>query len=323
MPVQDDYVNFQFTSQGQTLSARALAGDTKLDFTKAVASTDNHFADTATTALALTSLENVQQTATVAEVDVVGDDDSQVKIPVTFDKSQITADYNLLTIGLYCKPADGDEQLYAVCALKEPVLMHKSTSKSTYTTNLYVIVGAAANVTIKVDPAGAVTHEDLTAILADYEKSPDLKTTLGSYALKTDLPDFTKLATTASVTTAIASIPKPDMSKYYNSAQTDAALAKKVTDNADGSVTVNGAKVVIMQQADVQKLIDAAIATATTTLKKYTDDAKQGAIDQIQPMITAEFTKRNAPSSWWNGTATEYAAITPKVADAEYDVTES
>ncbi|HBF73699.1 MAG TPA: hypothetical protein DDW71_00365, partial [Lactobacillus sp.] len=91
MPVQDDYVNFQFTSQGQTLSARALAGDTKLDFTKAVASTDTHFADTATTALALTSLENVQQTATIAEVDVVGDDDSQVKIPVTFDKSQITA----------------------------------------------------------------------------------------------------------------------------------------------------------------------------------------------------------------------------------------
>lgn len=97
----------------------------------------------------------------------------------------------------------------------------------------------------------------------------------------------------------------------------------KVTDNHDGSVTVNGAKLVIMQAADVQKLIDTAIATATTTLEKYTDDAKQGAIDQIQPMITAEFTKRNAPSSWWNGDATAYAAITPKVADAEYDVTES
>ncbi|HBF73697.1 MAG TPA: hypothetical protein DDW71_00355, partial [Lactobacillus sp.] len=127
---------------------------------------------------------------------------------------------------------------------------------------------------------------------------------------------------TASVNTAIAAIPKPDMSKYYTSAQTDAALAKKVTDNGDGSVTVNGTKLVIMQAADVQKLIDTAIATATTTLKKYTDDAEQAAKDQIQPLILAEFTKRNAPSSWWNGTATEYAAITPKVATVEYNVYE-
>ncbi|MCH5461494.1 phage baseplate upper protein [Lactobacillus sp. LC28-10] len=59
------------------------------------------------------------------------------------------------------------------------------------------------------------------------------------------------------------------------------------------------------------------------TLKKYTDDAEQAAIDHIQPMITAEFTKRNAPSSWWTGDATAYAAITPKVADAYYDVVES
>ncbi|WP_201782056.1 hypothetical protein, partial [Lactobacillus selangorensis] len=114
---------------------------------------------------------------------------SSVKIPVVFNKSDIDTDYQLLTIGLYAKPADGDEVLYAECALQDPVYMHKTSNSSTYSIDLFAIVGTSANVTLKVDPAGVVSHADLTAALKDY-------------------------VTTAYVDGKISTIPKPDMSKY-------------------------------------------------------------------------------------------------------------
>lgn len=65
-----------------------------------------------------------------------------------------------------------------------------------------------------------------------------------------------------------------------------------------------------------------AINALRTELNNNINTAKQAAINQIQPMITAEFTKRNAPSAWWNGTAAQYAAVNPKVASVEYNVYE-
>lgn len=62
--------------------------------------------------------------------------------------------------------------------------------------------------------------------------------------------------------------------------------------------------------------------TLTTDVTKLIADAKQQAIDQIQPLIDAEMTKRNVPSYFWSGDATAYAAVTPKVADADYSVFE-
>ncbi len=188
----DDSINFQFTAKGQQLASQALAGTVKLDFTKAVASTDNHFSDSAATIAALTTLANVKQTATISEVDRVAEDDTEVRIPVTFDKSQVGDDYQLLTVGLYCKPDNGAEVLYAVAGLANPILMHKSLTSSVYSIDMYVIVGTSSNVTIKVNPAGAVTHADLTTILCDYAKTADMTKSLADYTKTTDLN--TKLA---------------------------------------------------------------------------------------------------------------------------------
>jgi len=183
----DDSINFQFTAKGQQLASQALAGTVKLDFTKAVASTDNHFSDSAATIAALTTLANVKQTATISEVDRVAEDDTEVRIPVTFDKSQVGDDYQLLTVGLYCKPDNGAEVLYAVAGLANPILMHKSLTSSVYSIDMYVIVGTSSNVTIKVNPAGAVTHADLTTILGDYAKTADMTKSLADYTKTTDL----------------------------------------------------------------------------------------------------------------------------------------
>lgn len=224
MPTQTASLNFQFTAQGQSLATQALAGKIQIDFTKAVSSSTNHFGDTAAQAAQLTDLDNKQQTVTVTEVDAIDGDQSSVKIPVVFNKSDIDTDYQLLTIGLYAKPADGDEVLYAECALQDPVYMHKTSNSSTYSIDLFAIVGTSANVTLKVDPAGVVSHADLTAALKDY-------------------------ATTAYVDGKISTIPKPDMSKY----QTPILTA------ADGS-----AKFVIASGEDVDAKLKAIIGTKDT-----------------------------------------------------------
>lgn len=234
MPTQTASLNFQFTAQGQSLATQALAGKIQIDFTKAVSSSTNHFGDTAAQAAQLTDLDNKQQTVTVTEVDAIDGDQSSVKIPVVFNKSDIDTDYQLLTIGLYAKPADGDEVLYAECALQDPVYMHKTSNSSTYSIDLFVIVGTSANVTLKVDPAGVVSHADLTAALKDY-------------------------ATTAYVDGKISTIPKPDMSKY----QTPILTA------ADGS-----AKFVIASGEDVDAKLKAIIGTKDTGKLLVDIDAK-------------------------------------------------
>lgn len=168
MAEQDSSVSYQFTKLGNDLSVKALAGTVKLDFTKAELSTDNHFSDTEADVAIMTDMGNVAQTVELKEVDAVEDDQSYVKVPVLINEAEITEDYALMTIGLYCKPDDGDEVLYSICSLKDPIYMHKSSNNSTFAFNLNTLVGSAANVTIKVDPAGAVTNADLAVTLKPY-----------------------------------------------------------------------------------------------------------------------------------------------------------
>ncbi|WP_054734284.1 hypothetical protein [Secundilactobacillus similis] len=183
MVEKDESINYQFTKAGHDLAIRALAGVTQLDFTRAVTSTDNHFADTEADTLAITELANIKQTIDLKEVDAVDDDPSFVKVPVVINKAEMEEDYALLTIGLYCKPKDGDEVLYSVCAMQDPIYMHKSSNNSTYSIDLNTLVGSAANVVIKVDPAGMVTNATFDAF----------KVTMGQqYALKSDLDAYLK-----------------------------------------------------------------------------------------------------------------------------------
>lgn len=317
MAEKDSSINYQFTKAGHDLAVQALAGTTQLDFTRAVTSTDNHFTDTEADTLAITELANVEQTIDLNEVDVVDDDPSFVKVPVVINKADMEADYNLLTIGLYCKPKDGDEVLYSVCAMQDPIYMHKSSNNSTYSIDLNTLVGSATNVTIKVDPAGMITNATFDAFKAtlstQYALKSDLanaaltdkanvfseqqtlaggavdsagnkyvtedkvpKPDLSGYALTADLPDFSKFATTESMTKAIAAIPKVDLTPYAKSADVDAKLdAKANTTDVVGidpntsqitntTVKANAGQILIAGQPAISLVQSADDATALT-----------------------------------------------------------
>lgn len=506
MAEQDSSVSYQFTKLGNDLSVKALAGTVKLDFTKAELSTDNHFNDTEADVAIMTGMGNVAQTVELKEVDAVEDDQSYVKVPVLINEAEITEDYALMTIGLYCKPDDGDEVLYSICSLKDPIYMHKSSNNSTFALNLNTLVGSAASVVIKVDPAGMVTNADFDAF----------KATMGNYALKSDLDDYLKtlpanVALTDKANTFteqqvlsagavngagkkalfdgdvdvpsdvvreselnVTTIPngtdlftiygEPKVRTYLVSSNNNAStmvnrptgnaftmtvkpISYNAGKNASGipiwnsrlltlaelsalgkkweailSTSGDGSQVVIEPWTRIVKESDTANwqktkITADTGMEEYvwgktTDDltknlltlpiglhtiyanggcvnnpakadirglihvlgvgsgvgyigdfhgrqwsvgfssgtvtynlnaidngdgtltlngqsidisqmiatAKQQAIDQIQPLIDAEFKKRNVPSYFWSGDATAYAAVTPKVADADYSV---
>lgn len=335
MPTQTASLNFQFTAQGQSLATQALAGKIQIDFTKAVSSSTNHFGDTAAQAAQLTDLDNKQQTVTVTEVDAIDGDQSSVKIPVVFNKSDIDTDYQLLTIGLYAKPADGDEVLYAECALQDPVYMHKTSNSSTYSIDLFVIVGTSANVTLKVDPAGVVSHADLTAALKDY-------------------------ATTAYVDGKISTIPKPDMSKYQTpiltAADGTAKLVIAAADDTDAKLkavigTKDQGKLSIDIAAknnptghslsgwffnDFDGVVNGYGMTSDGTMWRFANNgtatdwkqvpnaddvdakiatAKQGAIDQAD---TDTDTKLAKLPQFWNGTQAEFDAIATKDPNTYY-----
>lgn len=109
------------------------------------------------------------------------------------------------------------------------------------------------------------------------------------------------LASIKFVEDAIAGIPKPDMSQYYTKTEVDGLIKPLATsasvENGD-STTLAGAK-------------------------SYTDSTKQQILNQIQTMILAEFTKRNAPSHWYTDlTQAQYNAIVTKDSTAEYDISE-
>lgn len=171
---QDTTMNFQFTQLGVDLATKALAGTTKITFTKAVASSENHFSDTEATALALTTLGEVQQTIEIKTVMAVTDNKAQVKVPVVIDRGAITTDYSLLSIGLYAKDDDGTEVLYAVNGLQDAVEMRANAFNSTYSIDLYVAVGTSDNVTLTVDAAGMLPRTEFTAVMAEYMKIADM-----------------------------------------------------------------------------------------------------------------------------------------------------
>ena len=171
---QDTTMNFQFTQLGVDLATKALAGTTKITFTKAVASSENHFSDTEATALALTTLGEVQQTIEIKTVMAVTDNKAQVKVPVVIDRGAITTDYSLLSIGLYAKDDDGTEVLYAVNGLQDAVEMRANAFNSMYSIDLYVAVGTSDNVTLTVDAAGMLPRTEFTAVMAEYMKIADM-----------------------------------------------------------------------------------------------------------------------------------------------------
>lgn len=196
------------TNEGTRLATLAANGQTHYVITRAAATGDDLSTSTDEELAALTALPNeVQSGSLVEQVDDPAGSDGTVGTRVQFVNQGVTQSYSMNALGVYARE-DGheDEVLFAVTTAEDshaqymPDFADKVILRFGIT--IFVIVGDKANVTVKLDPDG--------------------------------------LATIKFVEDAIAKIPKPDMSQYYDKTATDALLQKKVTDNGDGTVTFNG-----------------------------------------------------------------------------------
>ncbi|STX19364.1 hypothetical protein [Levilactobacillus brevis] len=205
------------TAEGTRLATLAANGKTHYVITRAVATDDDLSDLTGGQLAALTKLPNeVQEGSIVEQVDDPSGSDGVIGTRVQFMNQGLSKSYSMNALGVYAKEDGHDQEvLFSVMTAESqhaqymPDFADKVVLRFGIT--IFVIVGDKANVTVKLDPDG--------------------------------------LATIKFVEDAIAGIPKPDMSQYYSKEESNALLGKKVTDNGNGTVTVNGA---IYELADKQ-----------------------------------------------------------------------
>lgn len=148
------------TSAGQGLLAGVIASGKSLAFTNAKTSTRIYSSGLE----ALTSIADVMQTDAVSSATVMSN--SQVKISTRFTNEDITAAYDINTIGIFAK-ADGDasDTLFAVITAVAPDSMPKYTSSNpvAYIYDVTIGMSNAQNITLVVSPTGTPSYGDLAA----------------------------------------------------------------------------------------------------------------------------------------------------------------
>lgn len=227
------YNDTLLTTAGATLATRAANGQAKFTLTKAVGSSMDLSGKTDDELMAMTELTDVVQNAVMEEQ--VADPQGRESVTGTQlifankdDNAQLNTSYSLNVVGLYAKEDGTDNEfLYAITTADVAEYMPDFNTGVAYqfVLTVYVIVGQKANVSVNINLTGSATKKY--------------------------------------VDDAIAAIPKPDMSEYYKKTEIDPKLASKVTDNKDGSMQVNGAKVVPVDKA----VNDAQLATKVTDNK--------------------------------------------------------
>lgn len=196
------------TTEGTRLATLAANGKTHYVITRATATGDDLSTLTNEELSALTSLPNeVQNGSIVEQVDDPSGSDGVIGTRVQFMNQGLDKSYSMNALGVYAKEDGHDQEvLFSVMTAESqhaqymPDFADKVVLRFSIT--IFVIVGDKANVTVKLDPDG--------------------------------------LATIKFVEDAIAKIPKPDMTEYYNKKESDVLLSKKVNDNGDDTVTING-----------------------------------------------------------------------------------
>ncbi|WP_125575934.1 fibronectin type III domain-containing protein [Levilactobacillus angrenensis] len=183
-----------FTTAAQSIAARLIANKTTAKFTKAEISTTNLFNQSVTELQVLTSLDNVQQTADINTVTVIND--STVDVNIAIDQTKAPNDYQMNSVGLFAVDGDGKEVLYSVTVLKDPVYIHQDAMGSALGIDLETVVGQSSNVDLSINPAGAVTNEELKVTLADYVKTDDVKSLIPATVIDGSKPaDFKESVT--------------------------------------------------------------------------------------------------------------------------------
>lgn len=154
------------TDAGFALETRVRADETKMQFTRATISTDDHFSDTDDALAKLTELSNIQQDGKVTAVQVINT--TTVYVQVDVNQAESKADYQMRSAALYAKDDDGTEVLYGVTVLQDPVFVHKDADGSYLGFGINTTVGKASNVVVVVDPTNMVTQQVFEGTMKNY-----------------------------------------------------------------------------------------------------------------------------------------------------------
>lgn len=146
------------TAAGENLVARAVAGELKLNITKAKIS-DHRYPD-GTDYKALTDMDGVKQVLDSPETKVLYN--NMIQTRVLFSNEDIQAAYYIQNIGLYAK--DGEEEiLFCIVTAETPDEMPKynGVASTSYIYNIQNVVQDAAEINIEVVPSGTATIQDV------------------------------------------------------------------------------------------------------------------------------------------------------------------
>ncbi|WP_369957199.1 pyocin knob domain-containing protein [Levilactobacillus brevis] len=238
------------TDAGFALETRVRADETKMQFTRAAISTDDHFSDTDDALAKLTELSNIQQDGKVTAVQVINT--TTVYVQVDVNQAESKADYQMRSAALYAKDDDGTEVLYGVTVLQDPVFVHKDADGSYLGFGINTTVGRASNVVVVVDPANMVTQQVFEGTMKNYytKAEVDVKfVTDDDFASK--LPKniaTTDAANTFAKSQTLAGGATDGKGNAYATTKDVATglnngLSTKVTDNHDGTEQLNGVQV--------------------------------------------------------------------------------
>jgi hypothetical protein len=146
------------TAAGQSLIARAIAGEAQLNITKAKTS-DYKFPDDKDYK-ALTDMEGIKQVLEFPETKVLGNDLIQTR--VLFSNEEIKATYYIHNIGLYAN--DGTKEvLFCIVTADMPDEMpqYNGVAATSYIYNIQNVVKDAETIHITVSQAGNATIQDV------------------------------------------------------------------------------------------------------------------------------------------------------------------
>lgn len=149
------YKNTVLTDRGMSLATRAANGKAKFSITRAASTADDLSGMSESELRLLEVLPNEVQSGIINNVTESGQyQSSVVGTEILFSNQGIKADYNITAVAIYAIEDGTDEEiLYGLSLAEEPEYMpdFADTVIFQFALTMYVVVGRAENVTVKVD----------------------------------------------------------------------------------------------------------------------------------------------------------------------------
>lgn len=218
------------TSTGNTLLAKAIAGSTKIIFTKAALGASN-YADADIPAL--TSLGDILQEAPILETS--NESSSIVHVAVTLDNATVAEGFTYASVGLFAADDAGLEILFAVAGSNAPGSVPPSSSS--FSVNLDLSLGVSSTEVIELTPRGEGTINDIAVNTTNTWSSKNTVDRLcEAFTVTGDVVQCYPVGGYPLTVEARGKnlIPYP----YLSTTRTENGIT--FTDSGDGSITVNG-----------------------------------------------------------------------------------